>query len=159
MPESQERKVLPLKKINAQTAGEKILVCITPQSNSRRLIDHAYHLSERCAGELHILHVEKGDHIFVRSDSSEILQGLFDYGSELGGVVHAICGEDIPLAIQTFVKEQKISHIVLGEPPEDAPHTSGSIIESLYQRMPYLKIEILKRHPQTTDMPLTSQKL
>jgi K+-sensing histidine kinase KdpD len=130
---------------NQQLALEKILVCITPQSNSRRLINHGHHTAFKVSGELHILHVEKGNNIFMHSDSSEILQELFDYGSELGGVIHAVCGEDIPEAIYEFVKEQEITRIVLGEPPEDMPQTSNSVIEQLELMVPYLKIEILKR--------------
>lgn len=133
------------KKVSRHELNKKILVCITPQSNSKRLIDYAYDISKKNSGELYILHVEKGNNIFMRTESSAILQELFDYGSELGGVVHAVCGEDITDTIQSFVKEQEITCIVLGEPPENAINPSNSIIEKLNLMMPYLKIEILKR--------------
>jgi K+-sensing histidine kinase KdpD len=95
--------------------------------------------------------VEKGSNLFTRSDTSVTLQELFDYGSELGGVVHAVCGEDIPQTIYEFVREEKITGIVLGEPPEDAPQASGSVIEQLNLMMPFLKIEVLKRNQAADD--------
>lgn len=135
------------RKVSKQKINKKILVCITPQSNSKRLIDYAHNISAKSSAELHILHVEKGNNIFLRTESSGILQELFDHGSELGGVVHAVCGEDITGSIKSFVKDNEISCIVLGEPPENAKNTPNSIVEQLNLMMPYLEIEVLKRIP------------
>ena len=39
---------------------ERVLVCITSQANSERLIDMAAETADMLNGELHILHVQRG---------------------------------------------------------------------------------------------------
>ena len=99
--------------------NEKILVCITAQSNSKRLIDLGYELTGSCDGELHILHILKGDSVFNNPDTPALLQQLFDYGAKDGGMNHAFCDENIPKSIGKFVKNEAMSKIILGEPPRD----------------------------------------
>ena len=124
---------------------QKILVCITPQSNSKRLIDHASDLAQEMPGELHILHVEKGNNIFMTANTSGILQELFDYGADHGGVIHAVCGHDITEAIQNFIIDHDITRVVLGEPPVGAVIASDSVIERLTLILPHVKLDILPR--------------
>ena len=54
---------------------QKILVCITIQQNSKRLIKKGAELASQVEGELHILHVEHGSSILSQSDAGELLQG------------------------------------------------------------------------------------
>ena len=60
----------------------KILVGITIQENSRRLIDEGHRLSNELNAPLHILHIRKGETIFDHPDSSKLLDELFTYGGE-----------------------------------------------------------------------------
>ena len=110
----------------------RVLVCITPQANGRRLIDRG---AEICAGlpggELHVLHVETGCSVFASEDSSELLELLFRYASERGGVIHAKTGGDPFKIIKRFIKENKISDAVLGEPPSNLPAQPQNIAASL----------------------------
>jgi len=98
----------------------KVLVGITPQMNGKRLIDYADRISKDVDGELHILHIEKGGDIFDRNETAPLLQVLFTYGSKYGGVVHAICGKNIYAAFKKFVKDERVTHIVLGEAMPDS---------------------------------------
>ncbi len=99
----------------ASKKTEKILVCITVQSSSRRLIKKAYEITRLSGGDLHILHVQKGSNIFLHPDTTQLLQELFQYGSELGGVVHMICDDQVPERIARFISEMDITQVVLGE--------------------------------------------
>ena len=94
---------------------EKILVGITVQNNSRRLIEKGSELANAKNGQMHILHIQKGDNIFVEANAPELLQELYQYGSELGGETHAICGENICDSIIRFIKNIGITHMILGE--------------------------------------------
>lgn len=94
---------------------EKVLVCITIQGNSKRLIEKGAKLALENNAQLHILHVEKGMSIFQNPDSATLLEELFEYGKELGGVVHFISDQDVAQRIVTFIKEMDISKVVLGE--------------------------------------------
>ena len=121
----------------------KVLVCITPQSNSHRLIDRGHEAAQKTNGALHILHVEKGNDIFISNDTSKLLQELFNYGSGLGGIVHGLCGENIVNTIMQFIKDEKITHIVLGESPENVKPLDIDAI--LRTEIPHLEIIILRR--------------
>ncbi len=118
---------------------EKVLVCITAQSNSRRLIDEGAGLCEASGGELHILHVQKGHNIFENEDTPRLLSELFEYGSTRGGMIHAICSEDVPESIGRFIADTHITRLVLGAPPEGLPERlrrEGSQLAQIVGRLP-----------------------
>lgn len=121
----------------------KVLVCITPQSNGKRLIDKSYELSKSIDGELHILHVEKGDNIFASPESPAILQWLFSYGAEKGGETHAICGDDIATVISEFIKRNRITHAVFGEAPAEAK--GNPIVEAIQRRTRNINIVVIEK--------------
>ena len=123
----------------------KILVCITSQLNSRRLITFAHSLSENEQGEFHILHVKRGNNILDNEESLELLQELFSFGSELGGVINALCADDVLSTIISFVKREKITTMVLGEPSADKIEQSEELIEKLREKLPLVEIAVLAR--------------
>jgi K+-sensing histidine kinase KdpD len=125
---------------------EKILVGITVQHNSRRLIKCGYDLACAKSGQLHILHVQKGDNIFLEANAAELLQELYQYGSELGGETHAICGEDVCGCIIGFIENFGITHMILGESAKDAAvYADNALVKKIQQRFPELEIKILER--------------
>lgn len=97
----------------------RVLVCITAQSNSKRLMDCGCTIAEACGGELHILHVLAGDSVFNNPDTPVLLQQLFDYGAKKGGIIHAYCDNNVPESIGRFAEKEEITKIILGEPPKE----------------------------------------
>lgn len=116
----------------------KVLVCITAQSNSKRLIDIAAENADRLNAELHILNVQKGTSIFNDKDMPRRIQDLFSYGTEKGGMIHAYCDEDIPGIISSFVRNEGITDIILGRPPKrpDAHARGENQFDSIIARLP-----------------------
>ena len=96
----------------------RVAVCITAQHNSQRLIDTAAEYADKQNAELHILHVNKGTSVFNNEQTPFLINSLFEYGSEKGGMVHMMCSEKVAETIGEFIEEYKISTIVLGEPPK-----------------------------------------
>lgn len=137
---------------NLNTQKEKILVCITIQHNSKRLIKKGYEIARKTGGELHILHIAKGESIFTESKSSALLDDLFKYASELGAVVHFECSNDITKYIATFIKDHTITCIVLGETLRNALQKllSKNIETSLESQTPHVRIVVLGRDPKIT---------
>ena len=123
----------------------KTLVCITPQGNSRRLIDKGFEAVASNGGELHILYVQKGTDIFAWDNTPELLQKLFDYASEKSGIIHAICAKDVSSAIKDFIENEVITHIVLGAPPKDAAITPENVIQKIIESTPQVDVIILER--------------
>ena len=121
-------------------------MCITPQANSKRLITKANEKASELNAELHILHVEKGNNIFLTEDSPKLLEELYQFGAELGGILHGLCGEDITATIFKFIKKEKITHVVLGVPPENAAIKPEDVGEKLKAQLPYLELIMLQRN-------------
>ena len=104
--------------MSAPLGTDRIAACITAQSNSERLIDEAAEVADRLNGELHILNVNKGNSIFNNADTPALLDRLFEYGSDRGGMVHMLCSDDVANSIGDFITQYGITKIVLGEPPK-----------------------------------------
>lgn len=94
---------------------EKVLVCITIQHNSRRLIEKGANLCRESGGELHILHIENGKSIFSKPEVTELLEELFKYGKDMGGEVHFFTDDRVAERIVAFINEFQITTVVLGE--------------------------------------------
>lgn len=122
----------------------KVLVCITPQANGKRLIKKANEKVLDLKGELHILHVVKGNNIFLTEESPKLLEELYGFGAELGGVLHGICGEDIPKTILKFIIDEKITHVVVGTPPQNTNVKSEDVYVTLKSELPELDILVLE---------------
>lgn len=133
--------------VNLDTKKEKVLVCITIQHNSKRLIKKGYEMAREIDGELHILHIAKGESIFSESKNSSLLDDLFKYASELGAVIHFECSNDVTKYIASFIKDHAITCIVLGETLRNALHKllSKNIETSLESQIPQVRIVVLGR--------------
>ena len=115
---------------------ERILVCITAQCNSKRLISRAAHIADENNGELHILHVQRGDSLFNNEETPKLLEELFNYGKEKGGMIHFYCDEDIAECIGKFTDDTGITKVVFGQPPTEEGYEEMSVTEKLY---PFLR--------------------
>lgn len=96
---------------------EKILVLVTAQKSSLRLIEYGFAAAQGCGGELHILHVQKGDSVFESNDTLKLLQNLVDYGCRRGGIIHLSCEDDVADCIGHFAEKEGITQVVMGRPP------------------------------------------
>lgn len=123
----------------------KILVGITIQENSRRLIDEGVRLSKSLNAPLHILHIRKGETIFDNPESSILLEDLFAYGGELGGEVHFLCGAHVSQTFTNFVKDNQITHLVIGESPAHLAIKAPSVYDKLTNELNDIKITVLQR--------------
>ncbi|MBQ4347647.1 MAG: hypothetical protein IJC39_04300 [Firmicutes bacterium] len=134
---------------------EKVLVCITAQSNSKRLIEYGKSKAE--GGELHILYVIKGGNVFENEDTPRLLDELFSYAGSLGGTVHSLCGEDIPNVISGFVRAEGITTLVMGEPPQKLQKgaaCSKNVMDALHEKLNKygtIKIIIVERTKQQNE--------
>ncbi|WP_058485569.1 universal stress protein [Defluviitalea phaphyphila] len=126
---------------------QKILVCITIQQNSRRLIKKGAELANRVGGELHILHVEHGNSILSKNDSAQLFEELFDYASELGGEVHVVCDDKVPERIVKFIKDMNITQLVLGETMRSKIHRliTKDIKNYITSTTPEVEVMVLER--------------
>lgn len=133
--------------------NNKVLVCITIQENSRRLISEGFNIAQSLNGSLHILHIRKGETVFDNVDSSNLLADLFAYGSELGGEIHFLCSENISDTISNFIIEQKITEVVIGEAPEGGTTPEQqNVYQDLTKKLGNINLTVLPREePQKLE--------
>jgi K+-sensing histidine kinase KdpD len=124
---------------------KKVLVCVTAQKNSKRLIDKGREIAVDKRAQLHILNVVIGKNMFTTESETELIQLLFNYASEFGGVVHALCGEDVYEIIKSFIKEEMVTNIVVGAPPREIREKGGSFTDRIGADFPYIDIFVLDR--------------
>lgn len=94
---------------------EKVVVCITAQNSSQRLIDYGAEIAKQAKGSLHILHVQKGDSIFQNGETLKLLTKLLAYGDRCGGIIHVLCDKDVPKCIGQFVKQEGATKLIMGD--------------------------------------------
>lgn len=126
------------------TLMNKVLVCITIQENSKRLMQKGFELTQTLGGELHILHIRQGDTIFETPNSSHLFEELFVYGSELGGQVHFLCSSNITNTISGFIQDNAISHLIIGKAPTEFTHASN-IAGELEDILEHIKVITIDR--------------
>lgn len=127
---------------------EKVLVLVTAQKSSIRLIEYGFSLALATGGELHILHVQEGNSVFDNSDSLRMLQGLVEYGGRLGACVHVQCAKDVGEFIGKFVREEAVTRLVAGQPPQ---REAGKITPSTWR-------EIQKELPEDLELHVVDEK-
>lgn len=140
---------------------EKVLVCITIQKNSKRLIRKGAEIANNIGGELHILHVEKGMSIFENEESIQLLEELFEYGKQLGGEVHFLSGKDVPNKIIDFIKSTGITRLVLGETMRSKLHRllKKDIESSVISQTKEVELLILERKEPSKKSLVKEKKL
>jgi len=104
-----------------------------------RLIDKGHEISLHSDAELHIFHVEQNDCVFHTEESAKMLDTLFRYGSERGGMVHAKSAQDPFDAIKRFIMDKGITDLVLGESPDNKAGFSAQ----MYRVMPHIRLHVI----------------
>jgi len=102
-------------------------------------------VAKGATAELHILHVERGKNIFNTGESAQLLQNLFDYASDFGGIVHGLCGENITATIVKFIRDEMITHLVLGTHSDEYKASTDDITALISSKLPYINIHICAR--------------
>jgi len=93
--------------------------------------------------ELHVLHVTRGNNILKGDKTAELLQQLFSYATQFGGIVHGVCGENITATIISFIRKEMITDLVLGEHSESYKAQTDDITALITEKLPYIRISIL----------------
>ena len=132
-----------------------VLVCITPQSNGKRLIDKGAQVVDN--DKLHILYMQRGDSLFLSEASASVLEELFDYAKSKGGMVHFISGNHFLSELQKFAGENDIGHFVVGEPPQNIM-SKEKLENSIREYIPNAIVTIVENPDYVTENKENSKK-
>jgi two-component system sensor histidine kinase KdpD len=90
---------------------ERILVCITPRSSARTMIESASRVTERFHGQMLAIYVKQGE---LQRAEEEALQQNLDFACKLGAEVHVLEGSDAIARILQFARDERITQLFIG---------------------------------------------
>ena len=100
---------------------ERILVCITPRSSAREMLESGARAAQRFHGQLLAVYVKQGE--LIRAAEEAVRENL-DFARKLGAEVHIIENQDgktDPIAeIIRFAREQRITQVFIGHTQQSA---------------------------------------
>ena len=95
------------------TTEDRIIVCIRPGEQAKKLIRRGYRLAKRFQGQFWTLHVKTPGQI-VGGGRHE-LERLFELTRSLGGEVVEVGGDSVAEEILRFAREKRATFIVMGQ--------------------------------------------
>ncbi len=96
--------------------AETVLVCVTGQQSSSRLIHRGAQLARQHGATLLVLSVSgSGVNLLSNPSVSQALNDLYRLSGEVGAEMTMLHHTDAHRAICDFVKERGVTHLVLGE--------------------------------------------
>ncbi|ABN54284.1 MAG TPA: universal stress protein UspA [Hungateiclostridium thermocellum] len=124
------------------SSPQNILVCVTQQITCERLILKAAELRNELKGELFVIHVAKNEWNFLDNiKEGEALEYLFKISKSVGANLSVLKSDDIVQTIVNFAKENKITHIVMGESPND--HKENNFYNELKRLLSNVEILVI----------------
>ena len=94
---------------------ERIAVAITATPNATRLIRRGAHLAHRLDGELYVVHVRNR---LVTREQERFLDSCRLITESLDGQFFQLGGKDVIGQLSSFIKEQRVNQIIVGESPK-----------------------------------------
>jgi two-component system, OmpR family, sensor histidine kinase KdpD len=99
----------------AFSTQERILVCMTPKANGRRMMQRACAARDRFHGELFVVHVGQAE---LSADDQSSLERNLAIAREAGARVRLLEGDHDPVkAILQFAHEHRVTQIYVGHSP------------------------------------------
>jgi two-component system, OmpR family, sensor histidine kinase KdpD len=96
---------------------ERILVCITPRSSARAMLESGARAASRFHGQLLAVYVQQRD---LTREAEETMRENLEFARKLGAEVHVLHGADAIDEIMRFAREQRITQVFIG-------HTQQSV--------------------------------
>ena len=111
---------------------ERILVCVTPRSNAREMLDSGRRNADRFQGELYVIYVQQPG---LSPKDEAVLQENLDYARQLGAHVEVLAGRSAVDAILNFARQTGITQIFIGHSLQDGKplQLRSSLIDRLIQ--------------------------
>lgn len=119
--------------------AETVLVCVTGQRSSARLIHEGAEIARQHQGTLLVLSVSgSGLNTLAHPGVAEALDELYRLSHEVGAEMTMLHAPDAHKAICAFARERGVTHILLGE----SRNGSGSFEASLMRSLPQVTFHV-----------------
>lgn len=119
--------------------AETVLVCVTGQRSSARLIHKGAEIARQLQGTLLVLSVSgSGLNTLTHPGVAEAMDELYRLSHEVGAEMTMLHAPDAHKAICAFAQERGVTRILLGEGRDGA----GAFVASLQRALPQITFSI-----------------
>jgi two-component system, OmpR family, sensor histidine kinase KdpD len=130
--------------LSQQAVAERILVLVTPEPRSQRILRRAFRSGQRLGSEIDALWVRRpGTELTGEEEVS--LAALRRLVSILGAHFTEVEGDSLPAATKRFVAERGSTYVFLGTPDESrrTEILRGSLVSKLVRDLPGVDIRVV----------------
>ncbi|MGZ8716646.1 MAG: histidine kinase, partial [Gaiellaceae bacterium] len=145
------RHAVVLDPLSQQAVAERVLVLVTPEPRSQRIMRRAWRSAERLGGELDVLWVDNNGN---RSEEERVsLAALRRLAVVLGAHFLEEEGELIP-TVRRVVAERGITYVILGTPNESRRREilRGSLVSALVRNLPGVDIRVVQNRAKRSEL-------
>jgi two-component system sensor histidine kinase KdpD len=139
-----KRTTTVLDPLSQQAVAERILVLVTPEPRSQRILRRAFRSGQRLGSEIDALWVRKPGHDLTDAELVS-LAALRRLASILGAHFNEVEGENLPDAVKQFATERGSTYVFLGTPDESrrTEILRGSLVSKLVRDLPGIDIRVV----------------
>ena len=96
---------------------ERILVCVTPRSNARAMLESGARATERFHGQMLAIYVKQGE---LMREAEETVDENMEFARKLGAEIHVLEGKDPISTILQFAREERVTQLFIGHTQQKA---------------------------------------
>jgi two-component system sensor histidine kinase KdpD len=147
------RQATVLDPLSQQAVAERVLVMVTPEPRSQRIVRRAWRSAERLGGDLDVLWVQKPG-AKLSADAQVSLAALRRLSVILGAHFLEEEGDDLVATVRRVVAERGITYVVVGTPNESRRHEifHGSLVSALVRNLPGVDIRVVQNRAKRAEL-------
>ena len=139
--------------LSQQAVAERVLVLVTPEPRSQRIMRRAWRSAERLGGELDVLWVQKPG--ATPSEEEQVsLAALRRLAVILGAHFLEEEGDDLVATVRRVVADRGVTYVVVGTPNESRRREifHGSLVSSLVRNLPGVDIRVVQNRAKRAEL-------
>jgi two-component system, OmpR family, sensor histidine kinase KdpD len=137
-------------------ATERLLVCISPNPLSERLVRAGRRMAARLNAEWFVAYVETPDHTRLSAAERDRISQTLQLGESLGAKTVTLTGRSVAEPLATFAHTRNVTRIVVGKPLRSRwlELLRGSIVDQVIRHSGDIDIYIISSNPEgaTTNL-------
>jgi two-component system sensor histidine kinase KdpD len=137
------------------SAGEKVMVCISPSPFAARLIRYGRRMAANMQAEWFAVYVDTSRHMPVGEDEHNLLEKNIQLAEGLGAETVTIAGDSVADELLGFVKKHNITQIIIGKPlrPLFREWLHGSLVDYILKRSEGISVHVISGKSQPNSTP------
>jgi two-component system sensor histidine kinase KdpD len=142
------------------SAGEKVMVCISPSPFAARLIRLGRRMAANTQAEWFAVYVDTPRHVWAGEAEHVLLEKNIQLAEELGAETVAINGNSVADELLGFAKKHNITQIIIGKPLRTLLREwlHGSLVDQMIKHSEDISVHVIsgKSQPDSTPQAQTA---